>query len=246
MDNKKSKSGLVFLVGIILQIIIFIFLGILEESPVILEVIFLLLIPTNIVLFIIYLVKKTTSKKKETPNITAAPAEDAEMIEYIASKNISDYHKSKYGNEGKIYFTLFDKQIDVLVDFDVDIDYAEKCVDHLNHLNNQVISDLCNGSIAYCEDYRDTFEECEISIPVNLSEKQILQYIYPRVLIIDKPTEDKIGYHIECDCAWEEEHGLEWTIKEDKVLYVGQYHDETAWKDEGYYQNASWNYINKL
>ena len=87
----------------------------------------------------------------------------------IESTKIKNFHKAQYFNEGTIFFPLFDKEIQILVDFDVDVEYAEKCVTYLNELSDKVIDDLCNASILYLEDYRQYFEDFEIDIPINIS-----------------------------------------------------------------------------
>ena len=170
--------------------------------------------------------------------------ESEKSIEYIDSRIIKNYHRANYFNEGKIFFTLFNKEININVDFDVSLEYAEKCVECLNSLNDNIIEQLCKESIKYCEDFRELFEENKIVIPENIDGRKILEYIIPNTLIVNNPKDDKIGFHLECDCVWEIEHGLEWTIKDDKILYVGQFGNYDAWYNEDFLKTYPYNYIN--
>lgn len=47
---------------------------------------------------------------------------------------IKDLHDTEYGPEGKMRWELFDEEISVSLDENVDISYAEKCAEALNSL----------------------------------------------------------------------------------------------------------------
>ena len=159
-----------------------------------------------------------------------------------AMVKIRDFHKGQFANEGKVYFPLFDRDIKICIDFDVPMDYAVKCVEHLESLNDRIIADFCKGAVKYCEDFRDLFEECDIDIPENITGRDILKYITPQIMIVEKPEGEEAAYHMECWCDWEEEHALEWTVRGNELLYVGSFSDERPWRDREYFKNASWNY----
>lgn len=178
-------------------------------------------------------------KKKDR---TLMQREDS--YEVVKPRNIKDFHKGKYANIGIIYFPLFDKEIDINIDFDVSLEYAEKCVDHLEKLKDITIDNFCEGAINYCESRREFFEEFGIEISPDIKGRDILKYIIPQVMIIEKPKHDDVpAFHMSCSCEWEEEHGLEWTVLNDEVLYVGEFSDERPWEDREYFRTASWNYI---
>ena len=40
-----------------------------------------------------------------------------------------------------------------------------------------------------------------------------------------KKSQDRIDFHIEGSCKWDIEHGLEVTISDDRILYVGEFED---------------------
>lgn len=160
----------------------------------------------------------------------------------MENTKIKNWHKGKFANEGKIFFPLFNTEIDIFVDYDVPPEYAEKCVEHLEKLSDGTIEAFCRGAINYCESFREFFDDFEIEIPENIKGRDILPYITPKVMMIELPQGEEPAFHMECACEWEIEHALEWTVRGNEVLYVGGFGDERPWRDREYFKNASWNY----
>ena len=155
---------------------------------------------------------------------------------------ITNIEKTKYGLEGKVSFDLFNKTIDVLMDEEIDLDYANLCAEALNNLDEKTIDNLCQYSINYCIDF--CYEVGDEEAPEFDSIRDVLDYINPSLLIIDVPKEkDKIVIHLELNCEWEIEHGLEWTINNGEILYVGAFESEDGWSDISYYKDLNWNYV---
>lgn len=154
-------------------------------------------------------------------------------------RNVEEYEEEI---EGITDFSLLGSEIGVFINEGATIEYAEKCVEHLNSLSDAIIEKLCEFSIRYCESMRKYFGEMDVFIPENIKLREILKYIYPGELIIEEPVDDRIAYHLELNCDWEEEHGLEWVIREDEVLYVGSFNSENPFFSKDYFKNASWNY----
>lgn len=112
---------------------------------------------------------------------------------------ISNIEKTKYGLEGKTEFNLFDKTIDVIMDEDIDLDYANLCAEALNNMDEETIDNLCRYSINYCIDFCNEVGD-EEAPEFNLI-RDVLDYISPSVLIIDKPKEkNNIVIHLELNC----------------------------------------------
>jgi len=63
-SKNKNKIGITLLLSIIIQLALFVIIGILEEPPIFMAIIVFLLIPTNIILFLVYIVNKLIAKKK--------------------------------------------------------------------------------------------------------------------------------------------------------------------------------------
>jgi hypothetical protein len=59
-----------------------------------------------------------------------------------------------------------------------------------------------------------------------------LKHIFPSLLIV--PFSNGLNepvIHLELNCTWEEEHGMEWIIRGNKVLYVGSFNGEDPMGD---------------
>ena len=59
--------------------------------------------------------------------------------------------QDEYYQSGTFASVLFQRQIPVHIDPEVDMAYAEQCVEHFNHLSDQMIDQFCEMAIAYCE-----------------------------------------------------------------------------------------------
>ena len=150
---------------------------------------------------------------------------------------IRNIQESESGIDGEVYFTLFGKSIQLFIEDD-NIEYAKKCAIFLNELPKEVIIKLCEASIRYCNEFLVTVNEPKKSFN---SVEEVLAIIYPSVLIVPYPEDsDEIIIHLELNCEWEIEHGMEWLLKGNNVLYVGAFNGEDPWSD--YSKKESWNY----
>lgn len=141
--------------------------------------------------------------------------------------------------KGEVYFALFDKYISFSTWKAVNDAYIVECAEYLNSIsfNDSIINHLCEASIHYCNDVLDTIGE-ELKHFDNL--KDVLLLVYPNSLNIPEPRRSIPVIHLELNCEWEEEHGMEWIIREDKVLYVGPYNGENPWAE--FTRKDSWSY----
>lgn len=144
------------------------------------------------------------------------------MIELI--KNV---HDVKYGQEGEVYFSLFNKYISLHNWQGASQAYVLKCAEYLNSFDAVIINSLCKASIHYCNDVLETIGE---DLKQFDNPQDILSLIYPNSLNIPDPKgHEEPVVHMELNCEWEEEHGMEWIIRNDRVLYVGAYNGENPW-----------------
>lgn len=158
---------------------------------------------------------------------------------------IKNLKKTDLGLEGIIPFKLFNKDIKIFMFFEDPekelkiVEYAEKCAEALNVLSAETIDRLCK----YSDRYRKDFCSCVGEDCPKLSRtKDILKYIDPLSLCVIEPQDNDIVLHLELNCAWEEEHGMQWLMKAGKILYVGPYDDISAYEEESYYKECE-NYI---
>ncbi|MFM2479507.1 DUF6985 domain-containing protein [Celerinatantimonas sp. MCCC 1A17872] len=136
---------------------------------------------------------------------------------------------TEFGLEGEVFFKCFNKYISLFVEDGEDTEYAQICARYLNELTDPTIIRLCEASIRYCNNFLDAVGE-----PLKTFEKAIdvLKLISPSVLIVPYPENgDEPVIHLELNCEWEPEHGLEWIVRADKVLYVGAFNGEYSWDE---------------
>lgn len=164
---------------------------------------------------------------------------------------ITDLEEGEYGLEGSFDWELFGEVIEVQIDEEVDTKYAEKCAESLQNLPEETIQAIWEAAKRYClffmelcGDDWDDFNEMSIEVTEDMPAEEIKTEIYPSVLIINEPEGNGIGFHIECGCTWEIEHGLEITILDGKLVYLGPFEDNRPWNN--YPKDNKWNFVNNI
>ncbi len=191
-------------------------------------------------------------KKKTEPE----PVVDEKKLEEVARYQAKDHQVIKELQakllvketyiEGKAYCKLSDTVIDVDLYDDVTIEYAEKCVEAMNSMTDELIDAICRAAKRYCIDFLDEIggaelNEIEMTIPVdeNTPPRELLKCFEVGSLIVDTPEDpSRIGYQLSGNCDWEEEHGIEIVILDNKLVYLGEYTDVSPWTD---HSEESWN-----
>ena len=153
--------------------------------------------------------------------------------------SIKKLKRNEYSElEGEAYFELFDRKIIVYIDPDADIEYADLCITYLNSLSVELINTLCIGSIKYCNEFLDDVGEDIIGFS---KPTDVLALIIPNSIFIPKPKNKfEPVIDLELNCKWEEEHGMEWIIRNEKVMYVGPYYGINPYGDCNI--GEDWNY----
>lgn len=161
---------------------------------------------------------------------------------------IFDVKSGEFGLEGKVRFDLFNTEIKVIIDDDADLDYAEKCAEALNELSQKTIDDICKAAKSYCLFFLDECDGAEEDMPFEVTEatpfREILKCIRPSCLLVHAPEGQGIGIHLECECGWEIEHGMELTLLDDELVYCGSFEDAHPWDE--YVKDEEWNFAKKI
>ncbi|VEP15013.1 conserved hypothetical protein [Hyella patelloides LEGE 07179] len=153
-------------------------------------------------------------------------------------KLIKNLHNASNGQEGEVYCTLFERYINLYNLEDASETYVLKCAKYLNNFDDMIINHLCEASIRYCNDCLETVGE---DLKYFDDPRAVLALINPSSLFIPNPEgRNEPAIDLELNCEWEEEHGMEWVIRGDKVLYVGAYHGENPWGE--FEPKDNWNY----
>ena len=192
-------------------------------------------------------------KKKSEPE----PVIDAKKLEMVAEYQekeqqvIRDLQVKVLGKvntyiEGRAYCRLCDTEIDVELYDDVPIEYAEKCVEAMNAMPEELIDDICRAAKRYCLEFLDAvggaeLNDIELTVPVdeNTPVREMLKCFEVGTLIVSAPQDPaRTGYQLSGNCDWEEEHGIEIVILDDKLVYLGEFTGESPWED---HMEESWN-----
>lgn len=155
--------------------------------------------------------------------------------------------QDEYYQNGTFASVLFQRQIPIHIDPEADMAYAEQCVEHFNHLSDQMIDQFCKMAIAYCEFmreewaefediYPDIVEAIQREIPKRLHGREVLSFLTTPEMYIEPPEETISGYTISSACIWEPEHALDWIIRGNKNLYAGPCEGMSAWMEEEDYE----------
>lgn len=147
---------------------------------------------------------------------------------------------------GRMYSELFGCEIDAAL-FGCDAEYlefADKCAEYFNNLPEELLALLKKYSLRYCEDMRDWFDRDSPEVPEDVNENTVLDYVRVSCIIIEKPkAKDSIGFGVEFLCDWEREHGMEWTIRDGRALYVGDFMGISPWYSDSVYETQCRSYV---
>ena len=147
---------------------------------------------------------------------------------------------------GKLRSSLFGRTLDVVLYGDDGnyLAYAEKCAAYLENMPPALFSLLKQYSLRYCEDMREFFDPASPEVPEGVSEDTVLDYARANCLIIERPKDSGvIAFGVEFTCEWEREHGMEWTVRGGKALYVGDFMGISPWYADRVYETQCRSYV---
>lgn len=164
---------------------------------------------------------------------------------------ITDIKQGEYGLEGSLDWELFGEKIDVQIEDGTDIEYAEKCAESLQNLPEETVQAIwkaakryCLAFIELCGEGWDDLDEMSVEVSEDMPAEKIKSEICPSLLIVNKPNGEGIGFHLEGGCTWDPEHGIEITILNGKLVYLGPFEDNRAW--DNYKPDDEWNFANDI
>ncbi|SCY10446.1 DUF6985 domain-containing protein [Butyrivibrio sp. INlla14] len=106
------------------------------------------------------------------------------------------------------------------------ISYALGCLDYLDSMPLEVEKRLCKYLVRYYKDFEQFLDDEQKADMGTVNEGSVLKFIRIKSVIVDDHCRrDRVEFHIEGGCKWEVEHGLEITISDGKILYVGAFED---------------------
>ena len=180
------------------------------------------------------------SEEETDQNQLVTIAEELSKPVVVSTERLGEFALDRSNNSfsGKFHSTLFDKPIGVMIYEELDVEFVESCVTLFNGLTDDSINHLCRASELYCNDFLESVGEPEI---IFQNPRSVLEIVYPSMLIV--PTANSTRepvVQMELNCDWEEEHGMEWVIRENQILYVGAYGGCDPYGD--FKAQNDWNY----
>lgn len=168
---------------------------------------------------------------------------------------ITNLHEEYGDMEGNVRWELFDEEIEVFIDGGTDIEYAEKCAEALNTLPEETIQEIYEAAKQYCLHVMDLagtdggeFDDMSVEVTKETPAEELKSEIHPIVLLVyqpeDEPEDERIGIHLECDCSWEPEHGMEFIVIDEELVYLGAFKGCNTWDD--FSPDNEWNYANAI
>ena len=146
--------------------------------------------------------------------------------------------RKKPGSAGdsvkKFVSAVFDREISVSAG-NASEKYVRRCIDFFQNMKENEIDFLTENAQQYYREIVEMSGDTVASMPEEISGREILNWIYPKVMWIDSDAESDgpIAFIVECDCEWEPEHGLEIVAFDEKIIHVGSYDgDLDYWKEE--------------
>ena len=192
-------------------------------------------------------------KKKTEPETLIDEKKQEEVFRYLSKEHqvIKDLQVKALGKVdtyigGRAYCKLSGTDIEVDLYDDVPIEYAEKCVEAMNAMPEELIDDICCAAKRYCLEFLDAVggaeaNDIELRIPVdeNTEPREMLKCFDIGAMVVTVPKDpSRVGYQLSGNCDWEDEHGIEIAILDDRLVYLGEFADESPWTD---HSEESWN-----
>ena len=147
---------------------------------------------------------------------------------------------------GKLRSAFFGRTLDVALHGcdGAFLEYAGRCAAYLENLPPELLSQLKRCSLRYCEDMRDYFDPGHPDVPEGVGEEDVLRYARANRLIIERPKDSGvIAFGVEFSCDWEKEHGMEWTVRDGRALYVGDFMGISPWYADSVYATECRSYV---
>lgn len=152
-------------------------------------------------------------------------------------KDVIETPDGPFSIEGRVFCRPFGRYIAFAVEDAASLDYVRRCAAHLDTLPEPVLDALCAASIRYCNEYRLLLGEAPLAFA---SPREVLALVDPNTLLIPNEERPEPVVHLELNCDWDLEHGLEWIVRDGQVLYVGGFNGGNAWGE--YLEKTSWNF----
>jgi len=151
--------------------------------------------------------------------------------------------------EGKLYLPWTESDILISIVDGCEEEYAEKCAEFIADIGDDILERIGKYAYRYCNEFLSDTDSDYAREFSDITEENILEHCWPSGVVIENECRrDRIEFHMEWGCDWEEEHGMEVTISDGKILYVGPFENYSPWDEKnlkwaGFFdENSDFNY----
>ncbi len=161
--------------------------------------------------------------------------------------------KDFYGSmEAEIHWSLFNRDVWAIGRKCGEV-YARRCTQHIENLPEEMIAKLQEATLLYLIDFLDEHED-ELELPTGLildeetDPAEIMHWVRPVLITYDKGVlsdeEAPPAISIKLMFTAVPDEFLEWVIRDNMIVYIGEYDDISPWNDK--IMKKKWNYINAI
>lgn len=129
--------------------------------------------------------------------------------------------------------TVFHREISVRAE-NASEEYVRSCIAFFQNMTENEIDFLAEEALRYYREMLEMSGDTAGRMPEEINGREILNWVYPKVMWIDRDREadGPMAFIVECDCEWEPEHGLEIVTFDERIIHVGSYDgDLDYWKE---------------
>ena len=146
--------------------------------------------------------------------------------------------------------------IELEADSTVSEDYVQRCAAVIENMSDELLLSISEAAKRYCLAFNRTEKDCQgddyvieedyQKVTKDTPAKALLPMIeFDSLYIGETEDESKLFFTLSGGCDWEIEHGVEATISDGKLMYLGGFEDVSSPDQLSYYteeQGRQWNY----
>lgn len=131
--------------------------------------------------------------------------------------------------------------------------YARRCRQHFDNMPADLLDKLQRATAAYIIDLIEEHED-EFDLPAHFifdeetPTEEVMQWIKPLLIVFDcgilHDDDAPPAYSIKLMFAPVPDEYIEWVIRDDSMVYVGEYREISPWNEK--VLKKKWNYINAI
>ncbi|MCM1063401.1 MAG: hypothetical protein NC420_02835 [Eubacterium sp.] len=158
------------------------------------------------------------------------------------SPRLKNVHTNGSGErEGTAFFPYFNREITVICREGVTSEYAEKCLEYLEEVDETLILQICKYAEFYLKDILENTSIGELYYGEGEPFPHdgllgMLQYFRFEILYIEEPpaapgSDNVRALNLYGGCDWQEDEGIQCLVKDGEVIFLGGFGMLSVWRD---------------